>query len=59
MGKPTKDCWGCSSELPKTEFRYDSRYRDNLYPYCEYCLREIDEGVRVPTNDTEPQSDKI
>jgi len=57
--RDTKDCVECGSELPLTDYRTDFRYRDNLFPVCEYCLREANAGVRKFNCNRFPQSEKI
>lgn len=41
-----RDCWECGSELPVSEFRTDFNFPDDLYPICEFCVYEIELGVR-------------
>lgn len=60
VGRCTKQCWTCHSELPKTEFKYDSRYPDKLFPDCTYCIRELQEGTRFPEEGTRfPSSEEL
>ncbi len=59
MSRDTKDCAECNSELPLSEFRTDFRYLDQLFPLCEFCFREFNNGVRDFDHTRFPQSDKI
>jgi len=55
-----KQCWECHSELPKSDFKYDSKYPDKLFPYCVYCIREMERGLRKPEAGSRfPNSEEI
>ena len=60
MSRSTKQCWTCHSELPRSEFKYDSKYPDNLFPDCVHCIRELHEGLRFPEEGTRfPSSEEL
>jgi len=60
MKRETKQCWNCHSELPISEFKYDHNYLDKLFPYCVYCIREMQAGTRHPESGSRfPSSEEV
>lgn len=58
--RDTKQCWTCHSVLPKSEFKYDFKFPDKLFPDCVYCIRELHGGTRLPEEGTRfPNSEEI